>query len=35
MLVRTIEGQLQSGMTVGGLQRLQGVIAQQLGGHDH
>lgn len=30
-LVRTIEGQLQSGMTVGGLQRLHGVITQQLG----
>ncbi|MEV4237852.1 AIM24 family protein [Nocardia sp. NPDC050408] len=30
-LVRTIEGQLQSGVTVGGLQRLQGIIAQQLG----
>ncbi|TCK00682.1 AIM24 family protein [Nocardia alba] len=31
-LVRTIEGQLQSGVTVGGLQRIQGVIAQQLAG---
>ncbi|UGT59190.1 AIM24 family protein [Nocardia asteroides] len=31
-VVRTIEGQLQSGMTVGGLQRLQGVITQQLAG---
>ncbi|WP_431954272.1 AIM24 family protein [Nocardia lijiangensis] len=30
VLVRTIEGQLQSGVTVGGLQRLHGVIAQQL-----
>ncbi|MBF6315675.1 AIM24 family protein [Nocardia cyriacigeorgica] len=29
-LVRTIEGQLQSGMTVPGLQRIQGVVAQQL-----
>ncbi|MET8652834.1 MULTISPECIES: AIM24 family protein [Nocardia] len=32
VLVRTIEGQLQSGMTVGGLQRIQSVIAQQLAG---
>ncbi|SLJ83141.1 Uncharacterised protein [Mycobacteroides abscessus subsp. abscessus] len=31
MLVRTIEGQLQSGITVGGLQRLQATIAAQLG----
>ncbi|NEW38509.1 AIM24 family protein [Nocardia cyriacigeorgica] len=31
-LVRTIEGQLQSGMTVPGLQRIQGVVAQQLAG---
>ena len=31
VLVRTIEGQLQSGITVGGLQRLQGTIAAQLG----
>ncbi|WP_432278460.1 AIM24 family protein [Nocardia carnea] len=31
-LIRTIEGQLQSGITVPGLQRLQGVIAQQLAG---
>lgn len=31
-VVRTIEGQLRSGMTVPGLQRLQGVIAQQLAG---
>ncbi|WP_068050384.1 AIM24 family protein [Nocardia speluncae] len=31
-LIRTIEGQLQSGVTVPGLQRLQGVIAQQLQG---
>ncbi|WP_280476185.1 AIM24 family protein [Nocardia farcinica] len=31
MLVRTIEGQLQSGLTVGGLQRLQATIAAQLG----
>ncbi|GGK53791.1 AIM24 family protein [Nocardia camponoti] len=31
-LVRTIEGQLQSGMTVGGLTRLHGVISQQLQG---
>ncbi|WP_067720434.1 AIM24 family protein [Nocardia yamanashiensis] len=30
-LVRTIEGQLQSGVTPIGLQRLQGVIQQQLG----
>ncbi|APE37780.1 Ser/Arg-related nuclear matrix protein [Nocardia mangyaensis] len=29
-LVRTIEGQLQSGISVGGLQRIHGVIAQQL-----
>jgi len=29
-MVRTIEGQLQSGMTVGGLQRIQSVITQQL-----
>lgn len=34
-LVRTIEGQLQSGMTVGGLQRLHGVISQQLQGQQH
>ncbi|GGL27155.1 AIM24 family protein [Nocardia jinanensis] len=31
-LIRTIEGQLQSGITVPGLQRLQGVIGQQLAG---
>lgn len=31
-IVRTIEGQLRSGITVPGLQRLQGVIAQQLVG---
>ncbi|WP_328389448.1 AIM24 family protein [Nocardia sp. NBC_00416] len=31
-LIRTIEGQLQSGITVPGLQRLQGVIAGQLAG---
>ncbi|MBF6412913.1 AIM24 family protein [Nocardia cyriacigeorgica] len=31
-LVRTIEGQLQSGMTMPGLQRIQGVVAQQLAG---
>lgn len=31
MLVRTIEGQLHSGITVGGLQRLQATIAAQLG----
>ncbi|ONM48987.1 AIM24 family protein [Nocardia donostiensis] len=34
-LVRTIEGQLQSGITVPGLQRLQGVIAQQLQGQQY
>ncbi|MFI6871195.1 AIM24 family protein [Nocardia sp. NPDC050406] len=34
-LVRTIEGQLQTGMTPGGLQRLQSVIMQQLGGQQH
>lgn len=31
-VIRTIEGQLQSGITPTGLQRLQGVIAQQLQG---
>ncbi|WP_054815302.1 AIM24 family protein [Nocardia arizonensis] len=31
-LVRTIEGQLQSGMTVGGLQRIQAIVTQQLAG---
>ncbi|MFE3441563.1 AIM24 family protein [Nocardia sp. NPDC059180] len=31
-LVRTIEGQLQSGLTVPGLQRIQGAVAQQLAG---
>lgn len=30
-IVRTIEGQLQSGVSVGGLQQLQAVIARQLG----
>ncbi|MFC9893383.1 AIM24 family protein [Nocardia sp. NPDC127579] len=32
MIVRTIEGQLQSGIGVGGLQRLQATIMQQLQG---
>ncbi|MFE3546305.1 AIM24 family protein [Nocardia sp. NPDC059177] len=31
-LVRTIEGQLQSGISVGGLQRIHGLITQQLAG---
>ncbi|MFB7720464.1 MULTISPECIES: AIM24 family protein [unclassified Nocardia] len=31
-LVRTIEGQLQSGITPTGLQRIQSVVTQQLGG---
>ncbi|MFB7877004.1 MULTISPECIES: AIM24 family protein [unclassified Nocardia] len=34
-LVRTIEGQLQSGISVGGLQRIHGVITQQLAGQQH
>ncbi|MCA2209741.1 MULTISPECIES: AIM24 family protein [Nocardia] len=31
-LVRTIEGQLQSGVSVGGLQRIQAVVTQKLAG---
>lgn len=34
-LVRAIEGQLSTGMTPSGLQRLQAVIMQQLGGQQH